>query len=135
MRLEIKSEQGRKKASAMIQAGADIFIDHAENQMLRYGVIDTGDLYKALTSQNLLITNDSAQIDVTFAGTRTRVGKRSGKAHKTRNAAIGFIQQFGRKYGKKKTKFKPGRPFFTDAAREAKPQILAKWQEMMGDEE
>ena len=135
LRLETQSQQGKRKARAMMYAGADILMEYVRNNLLAYGVHDSGELYNSIDTTSYRADADSVHIDVTFKGSRTRTGKRSGKTTVTRNAAIGFIQQYGRKYGVKKITTRDGRSYFTDANREATPKILEKWKEMMHDEQ
>ena len=134
LRLETQSQQGKRKARAMMYAGADILMEYVKNDLLMYGIHDTGELFNSIGTTAYRVDADSVHIDVTFKGERTRNGKRSGKTTVTRNAAIGFIQQYGRKYGVKKRTTKAGRPYFSDANREATPVIHEKWREMMHDE-
>ena len=134
LRLETQSQQGRKKARQMMYAGSDILMDNLRSKIRLHGVHDTGELLDSVARTGLRVDPDSVKIDVTFTGERTRNGKRTGKSTTTRNAAIGFIQQYGRSYGKKKRTRKAGRPYFTEAVQTAKPEIIQKWTEMMHDE-
>lgn len=125
LRLETQSEAGRRKMAAMMQAGAETLMQSVRTNIGMHGLVDTGRLQRSLTATNYQLTSDGASIDVTFSGSRRR-GKTT-----TRNAAIGFIQNYGRKYS---THQRRATNFFTDATSEAKPEIISKWTEMMHDD-
>lgn len=131
LKLETQSTQGKLKARSMMYEGADIFMEYLRNEILMYDLNATGELYRSIKRTNYRADVDSVHIDITFSGERARTGKRSGKTTVTRNAAIGFIQQYGRKYGRRKITMRSGRPYFTDAVKYSKPEIIEKWTEMM----
>lgn len=66
-------------------------------------------------------TDSGGYTDVTFSGTRTR-----GRGKKTRNAAIAYINEYGKRN-------QPARPFIATAAEQAADQITAAGEKIIGE--
>lgn len=128
LKLETKGKAARKNIRRMLDAGAELMINEARKNIIRYGLLDTGKLHGSIGKSRERITDDSASVEITPAGDRTR-GKR--KTRTDRNATIGFVQEHGRSYGQ--TKRAP-RPFFADAVSSEEPKIIELWGRMANDE-
>lgn len=125
LKLETQSEAGRKKGVSMMEAGAEILMRYARANIVERNLEDTGELFRSVTHTDVIVDPDGAHVEVTYKGSRTR-GKKQPR--KTRNAAIGFIQNYGRKY---RGRNRPATNYHTNATSEAKPIIIEKWTEMM----
>jgi len=128
LNLETKSKAARKNVRKMLDTGADLMINEARKNIIRYRLLDTGRLHGSISKARERITDDSASVEITPAGERTR-GKKKTRAD--RNATIGFVQEHGRSYGKTQ---RTARPFFADTIASEEPKIMELWGRMANDE-
>lgn len=130
LEFELRGKQDQKKLRTMLKTGADILMDEIRRGIDLHGLVaakNGGTLRRSIAATNMHTDIDGGRVDVTFQGTRTR-GKTT-----TRNAQIGFIQNYGRRYGKTNITYRKPTNFVTDAEKTAKPKILEKWEKMMND--
>ena len=92
-----------------------------------HGLVDTGKMVKSIKPGPIELHTDSAKVDVWPQGSATR-GKKRGR--RERNATIGFVQHYGRSYGKTK---RAGTGFFDEGSYDAEETIIegmtAIWRE------
>ena len=128
LKLETKGKAARKNVRRMLDAGAELMVNEARKNIIRYRLLKTGKLHASIGKLREHITDDSASIEIAPIGERTQ-GKQ--KPRTERNATIGFVQEHGRSYGKTK---REGRPFFADAIASEEPKIIDLWGRMANDD-
>ena len=119
-RIDTISKESRSAAeSALRKAGetaAEAIRANAERAKLR----DTGKLIKSIRPGPVGLNTDGGKVEVWPQGSRRRGSKT------VRNALVGFVQHYGRSYGKKR---RPATNFF-----ELLPEDAEKVQRVMGEE-
>lgn len=79
----------------MLKSAADIVTEGIKNSVSGHGLIDTGALHKSIRPGTVAVYSDSGTVEVWPQGNASRHG------HTERNATVGFVQEYGRSYGKK----------------------------------
>ena len=112
--------------SDMLQAMGEVAKKAIESSAKAKGVIDTGLTVASITLKKPKISASGGEVKITFSGSRTRAKTT------TANAAIAFINEFGKRG-------QPARPFIKDAIDkegdkigDAGTEIFNKWLETNG---
>jgi len=108
---KVLKEMGEEIAAKVKSAGESMGVRDPESNV---HILDKIKVGKVKTSPT------GGHVDVTFSGTRNREGT------VTRNAAIAFINEYGRRS-------QPARPFISLAIAESGDQILTQAMEEIGD--
>lgn len=110
----------------MLQAMGEVAKKAIESSARAKGIVGTGLTIASIKLKRPRITSTGGQTAVTFEGSRTRVNTT------TRNAAIAFINEFGKRG-------QPARPFIKaaidkegDKIGDAGTEIFSKWLETNG---
>jgi len=126
--MRMKTE-GLKEVSAAVAAmagGADgalrEMMEYAGREMAEairsgvtgHGLVDTGKLRDSVKASAPEIFSDSASVEVYPQGRSTR------HRHSERNAVVGFVQEYGRRYG---SRVRPGVGFFAEAVQNNEDRI------------
>lgn len=80
-----------------------------------HGLVDTGKLRDSVKASAPEIFSDSASVEVYPQGRSTR------HRHSERNAVVGFVQEYGRRYG---SRVRPGVGFFAEAIEDNEQGIV-----------
>lgn len=104
----------RERVLEMMEFGAGLAADSIKQTAEEHGLRDSGKMIESIRPGPVQVYTDSASVDVWPQGTRKNGRKRE------RNATVGFVQHYGRSYGKKK---RPGTLFFDEGAQEAADMI------------
>lgn len=94
-----------------------------------HGLKDTGKLIASIKPGPIQTFSDSGIVEVWPQGSSTR-GKRTGR--RERNATIGFVQHYGRSYGKTK---RAATGFFDEGERNAMPNVTRGMTDIWREEE
>ena len=112
--------------SDMLQAMGEVAKKAIESSAKVKGVVDTGMTIASITLKKPKLTASGGEAKISFSGSRTRAKTT------TSNAAIAFINEFGKKG-------QPARPFIKDAIDkegakigDAGTEIFNKWLETNG---
>lgn len=111
----------------MLRSAADIVTESVKNSVSSHGLIDTGALQRSIGPGTVTVYSDSGTVEVWPQGSATRHGQTE------RNATVGFIQEYGRSYGKKR---RAGVGFMAEgvdsSADRAVESMIAIWNEAGG---
>ena len=124
--LKKNADTSRERVREMMEFGAEIATDSIKKKADDHKLRKTGQMIKNIKPGPIEIHSDSASVDVWPQGTRKNGRKRE------RNATVGFVQHYGRSYGKKK---RPGTMFFDQGAADAADEITAGMAEIWHREE
>ena len=116
----------RERVLEMMEFGAELAADSIKQKAEEYALRDSGKMIESVRPGPVQVYTDSASVDVWPQGTRKNGRKRE------RNATVGFVQHYGRSYGKKK---RPGTMFFDEGAQEAADMITEGMAEIWHREE
>lgn len=111
----------RTRIREMMEFGADMATDSIKLKAEEHGLRNTGKMIKSIKPGTIQIYSDSASVDIWPQGTR-----KNGRGRE-RNATVGFVQHYGRSYGKKK---RPGTLFFDEGAADAADMITEGMSEI-----
>lgn len=127
--LDFQSKNMKKQTRKMLRAGAEIAVAETKRSAAGFGLINTGQMRESIDYGRTRTTYDGAEIDIYPQGEHVNKGKK-GQTYVERNAVIGFVQNYGRRYGKHKYTVRAGRPFFDRGFVNAEKEIDKKWGEM-----
>ena len=102
---------------AAINAAAEVYEDATRESISANDLIGTGALYASILRGKVYRDGDGVGIKIWPQGTRTDGKHRRGE----RNAVIGYIQDYGRSYGKRR---RAGKHFMEDSAEKAEAPAL-----------
>lgn len=112
----------KEKIRQMLQEGAEKLADGIKSAADSAGLRKSGRMIASIKPGNLQLYSDSAQVEIWPQGTRPNGRKRE------RNAVVGFVQHYGRSYGRRKRAgtlfFDKGEAKSVDAAVEAMASIF-----------
>lgn len=127
-KLQEQGVNSRQTAMRMLEYAGNEVAKATRISAEMYGLRDTGKMIESIKPGEVQVFSDSAEVEVWPQGSRRR-----GKSTE-RNALIGFLQHYGRSYGKTK---RPGMAFFDDAvdlSAEAVTEGMAEiWREEEGN--
>lgn len=127
--LDFQSKNMKKQTKMMLRAGAEIVVEKTKQAAVGFGLERTGQLKDSIEYGSTRSTSDGAEIDIYPKGEHINEGKR-GQSFVERNAVIGFVQNYGRRYGKRKYTVRAGRPFFDRGFEDSAEEVGKKWEEM-----
>lgn len=114
----------RERIREMMEYGAKLATESIQKTADEYGLRKSGQMIKHIKPGPIQIYTNAASVDVWPQGTRKNGKKRE------RNATVGFVQHYGRSYGKKT---RSGTMFFDKGSEKAADTItegMAKiWHE------
>lgn len=119
----------KPKVEEMLEAGADLIIRDTRTAADSHGLRDTGRMIKSIGHGNVVSNTSEASIEVWPKG-RNKRGER--------NAVVGFVQHYGRRYEKKaknggRVTVRPGTGFFDDGLADARADVAALWEGMIDE--
>lgn len=126
--LDFQGKNMKEQTRKMLRAGAEIVVSETKRSIAANGLIKTGQLYKSIDYGSVRNNQDGAEIDIYPKGEHVNKGKK--REYVERNAVIGFVQHYGRRYGKRKYTVRAGRPFFDRGFEHSEEAIEKKWEEM-----
>ena len=119
-----ESHMTREKVQKALEKGAEIMAEQVKASAEMHGLRDSGHMIKSIAPGPVVMHSDSASVDIWPQGTReTRRGRKT-------NAVVGFVQHYGRSYGKNKRK---GTFFFDEASRDAEAEVYDVIEEIWND--
>ncbi|MBO5218411.1 MAG: HK97 gp10 family phage protein [Clostridia bacterium] len=126
--LDFQGKNMKKQTRKMLHAGAEIVVEKTKQAAVGFGLKRSGQLRDSIDYGRMRSTYDGAEIDIYPQGTREVKSKKG--AGTERNAVVGFVQHYGRRYGKRKYTVRAGRPFFDRGFENSSEEIDKKWEEM-----
>lgn len=117
-RLNMLSEDVRPTAERLVREGADITVRETQKAAMTHGLRRTGQLIDSIGYDGVEVHSDSARIEV------YPKGKRRGS--KYTNALVGFVQDKGRRYGKRS---RPGTGFFKEGQTWSENEVQEHWEQ------
>lgn len=120
----LESHMTRERVRKALEKGAEIMAEQVKTSAEMHGLRDSGDMIRSIAPGPVVMYSDSASVDIWPQGTReTRRGRKT-------NAVVGFVQHYGRSYGKNKRK---GTFFFDEASRYAEAEVYDVIEEIWND--
>lgn len=125
-----RADGSRERAIKALERGAEEIAKETQVKAEEHGLRDTGIMIKSIRPGPIKLYSDSAYVEIWPHGTRAVGGKR-------RNAEIGFVQHYGRRYirrhrGQKPT-HRPGTYFFDEAVKSSADVVSRKMSDIWHD--
>lgn len=114
----------KDRVRKMLKTGAEIIIDETKLAAYKHSLYLTGEMIASISWGNMQINPDSAKVEIWPKGTRQNGRRRE------RNAVVGFVQHYGRSYGRKK---RAGTQFFDEGLENAAENASKKMADIWHD--
>lgn len=124
-----RASKARPAMERMLKFAGEVVVKHTKIAAESHGLVDTGELKKSIKPGPIQLFSDAAKVEVWPQGSSVR-GKRSRR--RERNATIGFVQHYGRSYGKTK---RAGTKFFDEGERNAASEVTQGMIDIWREEE
>lgn len=125
--LQRRGAIARPAAERMLKFAGEEVAKFTKVAAENHGLVDTGKMVQSIKSGPVQTYTDSGKVEVWPQGSATR-GKKSGR--RERNATIGFVQHYGRSYGRTK---RAGTGFFDEGRTNSENAVyqgmMAIWRE------
>lgn len=115
-RLNLLAEGARPTAERLLVEGAEIAARATQTAAAGHGLRRTGQLIASIGHGAPQMDSDGGRIEV------YPKGQRAGS--KTRNALVGFVQEYGRSYGRRA---RPGTGFFAEGREASAGEVQERW--------
>lgn len=112
--IQQNANTSRERVREMMEFGAGKATEAIKTEAENIGLRKTGKMINSIKPGEIQVYTDSVAVDVWPQGKRKNGRKRE------RNATVGFVQHYGRKYGKK---MREGTLFFDHGAEKASEEI------------
>ena len=127
--LKRMESRARPAMERMLKFAGEEVAKYTKQAAEKHRLKDTGKLIASIKPGPVQMFTDSGKVEVWPQGSATR-GKRSGR--RERNATIGFVQHYGRSYGKTK---RAGTMFFDEGERNAETAVTQGMIDIWREEE
>lgn len=118
-RLNLLAEGARPTAERLLVEGAEIAARATQTAAAGHGLRRTGQLIASIGHGGPQMDSDGGRIEVYPKGQRA-----GSKKTKTRNALVGFVQEYGRRYGRRA---RPGTGFFAEGREASAAEVQERW--------
>ena len=116
--LNLLAADVRPTCERLVKEGAEITARATKTAAEMHGLRRTGQLIESIGYGQVEVHSDSARVEVYPKGRREK--------YKATNATVGFVQDKGRRYGKKR---RAGTGFFAEGQAASEDEVQALWEQ------